>query len=130
MSEWFRGFAAEAGVLPARALDFELCLNELVTNINHYAYADAREHEFQITLQTEEQELRATIEDEGRPFNPIEAEPPARPESLATARIGGWGIPIVRALVDELRYERCGGRNRLTILVRDARTPRAVRTGS
>jgi anti-sigma regulatory factor (Ser/Thr protein kinase) len=130
MSEWFRGFAAEAGVLPARALDFELCLNELVTNINHYAHADARGHEFQITLEAEEQELRATIEDEGRPFNPIEAEPPVRPESLASARIGGWGIPIVRALVDELRYERYGGRNRLTIVLRDARTPRAERTDS
>jgi serine/threonine-protein kinase RsbW len=122
MSEWLRRFAAEAGVLPAQVLDFELCLNELVTNINHYAHDDAREHEIQITLERDGQELRATVEDEGRPFNPLEVEPPARPESLASARIGGWGIPIVRALADELRYERSGGRNRLTIVFRDART--------
>lgn len=119
LSEWFRGFARDTGVAPARALDFELCLNELVTNVIHYAYADRVDHEIRILLERKGEELRATVEDDGRPFNPLEKEPPAIPASLGDAGVGGWGIPIVRAFSDDLSYERRNGRNRFTIISRE-----------
>ncbi|HEX5856024.1 MAG TPA: ATP-binding protein [Thermoanaerobaculia bacterium] len=84
----------------------------------HYAYADRGEHEIRIALEKTGGDLRATIEDDGRPFNPLEKEPPARPRSLEAAGIGGWGIPIVKAFADDLSYERRDGRNRFTILSR------------
>jgi anti-sigma regulatory factor (Ser/Thr protein kinase) len=118
LSEWFRCFARENGIADARALDFELCLNEIVTNVIHYAYADRGAHEIRIFLEREGEDLRATVEDDGRPFNPLEKEPPAIPASLEEARVGGWGIPIVRAFADDLSYERRNGRNRLTIISR------------
>ncbi len=119
LSEWFRGFARENGIAGARALDFELCLNEIVTNVIHYAYADRGAHEIRIFLKRESGELRATVEDDGRPFNPLEKEAPAIPASLEEARVGGWGIPLVRAFADGLSYERRDGRNRLTIISRE-----------
>ena len=122
LSEWFRGFARDNGIAGARALDFELCLNELVTNVIHYAYADRGEHEIRIALEREGGELRATVEDDGRPFNPLEKEAPAIPRSLEDAGVGGWGIPIVRALADDLSYERRDGRNRFTIVSRERPT--------
>ena len=115
LSEWFRRFASDNGIAGRRALDFELCLNELVTNVIHYAYADKGRHEIRVALEREGDELRATIEDDGGPFNPLEKEAPPVPESLGEAGIGGWGIPIVRALAGRVFYERSGGRNRLTI---------------
>ena len=118
LSEWFREFARDNGIAQTRAVDFELCLNELVTNIIHYAYADRGKHEIRIALEREGEELRATVEDDGRPFNPLEKEPPAIPESLEDAGVGGWGIPIVRAFADDLSYERRDGRNRFTIISR------------
>jgi len=121
ISEWFRAFAGRVGVEGARVLDFELCLNELVTNVNHYAYEDCREHEIRVILEADGGELRATVEDDGRPFNPLEKEVPARPDSLEAAGVRGWGIPIVRALADDLSYERRDGRNRLTIVSRGGR---------
>jgi anti-sigma regulatory factor (Ser/Thr protein kinase) len=119
LSDWFREFARNNGITGARALDFELCLNELVTNVIHYAYADRGKHEIRIALEREGEELRATVEDDGRPFNPLEKEPPAIPGSLEEAGVGGWGIPIVRALADGFFYERRDGRNRFTILSRE-----------
>jgi len=119
LSEWFRAFARRNGAAPARALDFELCLNELVTNVIHYAYADRGAHEIRVFLEREGEELRATVEDDGRPFNPLDKEPPAIPASLEEAGVGGWGIPIVRALADDLSYERRDGRNRFTIISRE-----------
>lgn len=115
LSEWFREFARDNGVAEARALDFELCLNELMTNIIHYAYADRGRHEIRVVLERDGGEIRATLEDDGEPFNPLEKAPPPVPDSLEEAGIGGWGIPIVRALADRLSYERRDGRNRVTI---------------
>jgi len=118
LSEWFRRFASDNGITGGRALDFELCLNELVTNVIHYAYADKGRHEIRVALEREGDELRATIEDDGGPFNPLEKEQPAIPLSLEDAGVGGWGIPIVRAFADDLSYERRDGRNRFTIISR------------
>jgi anti-sigma regulatory factor (Ser/Thr protein kinase) len=122
MSEWFRLFASQSGLPESRALDLELCLNEILTNINHYAYeeAGAGEHDVRATLERKDGALEATIEDGGRPFNPLDAGPLQRPESIEASQVGGWGIPIFRALADEVRYERRGGANLLTILMRDA----------
>jgi len=118
MSQWFRQFAADNGVRDPQALDFELCLNELVTNVIHYAYPDSRAHEIRITLEHERGVLRATVEDDGRPFNPLDAATPEPVGSLEGARVGGWGIPIVRALADEILYEHRDGWNRVTIVSR------------
>lgn len=118
LSEWFRQFASDNGIAGRRALDFELCLNELVTNVIHYAYADKGRHEIRVALERDGDELRATIEDDGAPFNPLEKESPAIPLSLEDAGVGGWGIPIVRALADDLSYERRDGRNRFRIVSR------------
>jgi anti-anti-sigma factor len=48
-------------------------------NVIHYAYADRGDHEIRIALEMEGEELRATVEDDGRPFNPLEKEPPRSP---------------------------------------------------
>jgi anti-sigma regulatory factor (Ser/Thr protein kinase) len=71
-----------------------------------------------VAVEREGDELRATVEDDGGPFNPLEKEPPEVPLSLEDAGVGGWGIPIVRALADDLSYERRDGRNRFTIISR------------
>jgi len=126
MSEWFRRFARETGIAEPKALDFELCLNEIVTNIILYGYDAPGEREIHITLERDRGDLRATIEDDGRPFDPLGAKPPGQPATLEDATLGGWGIPIVRALVDDWRYERRDGRNRLTIV---SRAPEAERSG-
>lgn len=115
LSEWFREFARDNGFSGPRALDFELCLNELVTNIVHYAYADRGRHEIRVALERHGDEIRATLEDDGRPFNPLEKKVPPVPHSLEESGAGGWGIPIVRALTEDFAYERREGRNRVTI---------------
>lgn len=118
ISQWFRHFARASGLSESRILDFELCVNELFTNIVHYAYADWGRHRIQVSLEHLGEEFRVTIEDDGRPFNPLEKVPPEAPTSLESARVGGWGIPIVRALADELSYERRDGRNLVAIVSR------------
>jgi len=126
MSRWFRQLAAEIGLDAVRTDDLELCLNELLANVLNYAYADEayaderarpddKIREIRIVAEGGAGDLRVSVEDDGRPFDPQAKPSPEPPGSLDRAGIGGWGLPIVRALASELVYERRGDWNRVTI---------------
>jgi len=61
--------------------------------------------------------------DEGGEFDPRQVPDPPRPTSVQDARIGGWGIPIVRHFSDGVRYRHEDGRNCLTLLFRPTAPP-------
>lgn len=114
MSEWFREFARSTGFPPDRALDFELCLNELLANTIRHG-RDGAKRDVRITLEQDAPSMRATIEDDGPFFDPSTAADRPSNQTLETMRPGGWGIPIVHAFANEIRYERRDGWNRVTI---------------
>lgn len=95
----------------ANAVD--LCLSELVTNVIDYAYAVDGVSPILVDANRYEGAFEITLWDAGPPFNPLEREPPAPPTDLATVRIGGLGIDLVRKFTSKLSYARVGGWNRL-----------------
>jgi anti-sigma regulatory factor (Ser/Thr protein kinase) len=108
--------------LPADDIhDVNLVLDEIVINIIKHGYDDDREHEIHVRLEIEAGEVTITVEDDGRPFNPLDAPAPNLDLPIEERPIGGLGIHIVRSLVDRIEYERAEGRNRLTLRKR-ART--------
>jgi anti-sigma regulatory factor (Ser/Thr protein kinase) len=108
-------FAAAHGLSPAVLADLQVSLDEVLINIISYGYADTGTHEIFIQLSVADGALHAVIEDDGAPFNPL-AVPLADPgDDLSTRAIGGLGIRFIRALNDEVRYERTGDRNRLSL---------------
>jgi len=97
----------------------DLCSTEVVTNIISHAYEDGGvEHQIALSLHRDGDVLRLVIEDDGRPFNPLEAVPLASATTVDDTRVGGWGILMVRRASDDLRYQRADGRNRLTVIQR------------
>jgi serine/threonine-protein kinase RsbW len=66
-------------------------------------------------MDLDNQVLTLSIEDEGVPFNPLEKKDPEVPADLIDVRIGGLGIHIVRKLMDDIRYKRKQGKNKLTM---------------
>jgi serine/threonine-protein kinase RsbW len=108
---------AERHALSAEvAADMNIALDEVLANVLSHGYADAGEHEIRITLSVHARALRAEIEDDGRPFDPLAAPPPRRAASLAESPIGGVGIHFLRSLMSEVAYERSGGKNRLVLV--------------
>lgn len=102
--------------LPENAIfDFNLSLDEVFTNIVRHAYTDLLDHEIHIELLFENGTVFLTVEDEGVPFNPLDAPEVDVTVPLRERSIGGLGIFLVRKLMDEVEYDRVGNRNRLVM---------------
>jgi serine/threonine-protein kinase RsbW len=95
--------------------EINLALDELFTNIISYGFKDGKEHIVKVTLTPQNDELCLCIEDDGKPFNPIEFETPDVSCSVEECKIGGLGIHIMKKLMDEVCYERCGNKNVLNL---------------
>ena len=51
-------------------------MKEIFTNIISYGYRDNREHQVKVRLSVQLAEVSVEIEDDGQPFNPLEAPEP------------------------------------------------------
>ena len=95
--------------------EINLALDELFTNIVCYGICGNREHIVRITISLENDEICLSIEDHGIPFNPVKFKVPDMPRSIEECKTGGLGIHLVRNLVDDIGYRRCGDKNILTL---------------
>lgn len=117
MSERLAQAAARMGLPERVAFALDLCANEAVANILSYAFPDGGDHEIGVALERSAGELRLTIEDDGVPFDPVAAPAPAAAATLEDARVGGWGLGLIRDHAQRCEHERRDGRNRLTIVL-------------
>ena len=95
--------------------EINLALDELFTNIISYGFSDEEEHTIKVTIIPQKGKICLSIEDDGIPFNPIEFETPDVACSVENCKIGGLGIHIMRKLMDDICYQRCGDKNVLTL---------------
>jgi serine/threonine-protein kinase RsbW/sigma-B regulation protein RsbU (phosphoserine phosphatase) len=93
----------------------ELILEETLTNLVKYAFTDGAPHRIELMLQLEPAEVIMHFEDDGKPFNPLDAPAPTVPRSIEEAVPGGLGLMLVRSFAKSVAYERRDGRNCLTI---------------
>jgi serine/threonine-protein kinase RsbW len=106
-------FGQRHGLAAQAVHDLTLALEEILTNIIAHGYTDHRDHAILVRLSAHPDEVRAEVEDDGQPFNPLAAPAPDTVQSLENRPIGGLGIHLVRNLMDGLEYQRQEGKNRL-----------------
>jgi anti-sigma regulatory factor (Ser/Thr protein kinase) len=122
VSAWVHDWA-ECQRLPPRVVsNLDLCSTEVVTNIISHARGEGAQH-ILLRLGWQGDDVALEVEDEGSEFDPRLVPHPAPVTSIQDARIGGWGIPIVRRFSDGLRYRHQDGRNCLTLLFRATAPP-------
>lgn len=111
---------AEAEEWPPDLLfQIKLVLEEIGTNIVKYGYDEGSLEEIQITLTSESDCLTMEIIDNGKAYDPfVEAPPPDLDSPVPDRPIGGLGVYLVQQLMDEARYEREDGRNKVTLIKR------------
>jgi anti-sigma regulatory factor (Ser/Thr protein kinase) len=108
-------FGKECGLAEDDTAHVNLVLDELVSNIIRYGYDDVQEHEIHVTVEIGGDLLTISIEDDGRPFNPIDAPPPNLELSIEERPIGGLGVFLVKSMADTLEYRRERDRNIVTV---------------
>jgi anti-sigma regulatory factor (Ser/Thr protein kinase) len=114
-------FAAAERLPPTLLGSLALVIEEVVCNVVFHAYDDDHEHEIELRLAVEGDVLTLEVEDDGRDFDPLSLPAPDLGAPLPGRPVGGLGIPLIRRLMDEMRHERRGGRNRLTLTKRGVR---------
>jgi serine/threonine-protein kinase RsbW len=102
--------------LPQKCLlEINLGLDELFTNIISYGFEDESEHQIKFTLAKAEETLVVQVEDDGMPFNPLDATEPGASRDLDSLNIGGLGIHLVKKMMDDIDYQRDEGKNKLIL---------------
>ena len=115
LEEKVHGFSGHLGLTEKSNCKINLVLEELFTNIVSYGYSDDSEHEIQFTITHENGNLTIQIEDDGIPFNPADASDPDLECILEERKIGGLGIHLIKKLMDDVLYQRCGEKNVLIL---------------
>jgi anti-sigma regulatory factor (Ser/Thr protein kinase) len=111
-------FCQRRAIHPDIEFKIELALEEVFTNIVRHGYDDSDPHEIVVRLQSTRGQVRISVEDDGRHFNPLLAPEVDVNAALAERRIGGLGIHLVRRLMDRVRYQRRPGCNQLVLIKR------------
>lgn len=109
-------FSGMQGLSKKTRFQIILCIEEQVTNIITHGYQDCDEHWIKIALSTMKADtLVVCIEDDGLPFNPVEASTPDLEEPLEERKIGGLGIHLTKHFMDKIEYQRRGTSNVLVM---------------
>lgn len=106
----------EANGIPAeQSLRFGLALDELITNIISYGLAGRSDGVITLVIEHHDDALRAELDDNGPPFDPLAAEAMPPTGDIETREVGGLGLTLVKSFMDRLDYRRVDGFNRLTM---------------
>lgn len=118
------GCAAGQGIRPERVEDIKLSLEEVLVNIFKYAYPKDRAGDVEVTCGLSAGgDFIIEIKDSGAPFDILSVPEPDIDASIEDRNIGGLGIFFVKQFVDDVRYDREGNCNILTLSVRKEQSP-------
>ena len=115
LSEVLTAFAQQQGWSSQFLFETNIALEELLTNIISYGYEDEQVHDIALRLSDATHELTIEMEDDGRPFNPLETPNPDVTLPLEEREVGGLGIYLVRQFMTDLIYQRAEGKNRIML---------------
>lgn len=114
-----RKFLEDAGAGAGGLYRAELVFEELVTNIIRHAHAGSpgKRGPIQLSAGVHDAEIVLAIEDDGAPFNPLQAPLAPPPASMKEAKLGGLGLRLVKGVARRIAYERLDRHNRVTVVL-------------
>ena len=87
--------------------------DEIFSNIVYYSGAETAE----ILCRNDADKITLIFEDNGRSYNPLEAEEPDITAGIEDRKIGGLGLFMVKKMAESVHYEYVAGRNRMTVIL-------------
>lgn len=124
-TEFVEGIMSKYSVPDKVAIQINIAIDEIFSNIVKYAFVDPKTGEPRIGNATitalpikdgeDVKGLTLEFKDNGTPYNPLEQEDPLTNLSADDRDIGGLGLLIVKKQMDDVQYEYKDGFNILTI---------------
>ncbi|HEY7409228.1 MAG TPA: ATP-binding protein [Vicinamibacteria bacterium] len=107
-----------AGFLEPVVLELRLVAEEVLTNIARHGFEPGEMPVVELLVSLSDAAAVLEFRDQGRAFDPL-AQPPSDLDAPLEQRpLGGLGLTLVRALVEEARYVREGPTNVLRLVKR------------
>jgi len=123
-TEFASALAQEAGLDETAAYHCALAVDEACTNIIEHGYAGSTPGaQIVIAGDIEADGVSLVIEDSGPAFDPLSLPQHPTGAALSNDRVGGWGVQLIRRLMDRVEYQRVDDRNRLRLYKRRAANP-------
>ena len=104
-------FCLENNVQEEACLDVRLAVEEVVSNTIKYGYENSEDHIIRIQVTWDSQEVLLEIEDDAKPFNPLDAPKPDLSLPVESRPVGGLGIYLLNSVMDRVDYERANSKN-------------------
>lgn len=104
-------YAEDAEIDMAVAARLNLVAEEIAANVALHSQGATF---FTLDVIPRDQALDIVLEDDGPPYDPLARDEADTTAGLEEREVGGLGVHLVRKLTQDARYERVGGRNRLS----------------
>lgn len=114
-SGWLHDLCQAKEIHSDIAFKFDLCLNEIVSNIISHSLQKEETEEIRIHFCVTETLLLLEVEDDGDAFNPLAHIRKPAFSDIRQATVGGLGLYLIKAFMDETFYERRGRTNYLRL---------------
>ena len=116
VTDFVNGQLEEAGCPVKTQMQLDVAIDELFSNIAHYAYdPGSGMATVQVDLEEDPPAAIVTFLDQGRPYNPLAKEDPDVSLAARDRPTGGLGIFLVKRIMDDVSYEYREGYNGLRI---------------
>lgn len=94
-----------------------LAVDEACSNVIRHAYTGKKKGPVEIDITVEPEVFTVTIRDEGEAFEPGTYQPPDLQRSIRSRKPGGYGIFMMRKLMDEVHYHSDGQHNEVRLSI-------------
>ncbi len=115
LSAFVKGFLGKLEMDRKIAAGLRLAVEETAVNVINYAYPEGETGTLTILADTNHQEVRFTLIDNGTPFDPTTVLEADTTLDAQNRPIGGLGVLLTRRLTDSISYTRQEGQNVLTL---------------
>jgi len=114
LSPWIESLATRHAIPGNVQFAIELCLEEVVSNVIRHGYAGAEDCPVLVSFtMPRDSYFEFVVDDEARPFNPLDAPELGALSPDEETRVGGQGIRLVRQFADAVEYQPKAIGNRL-----------------
>lgn len=123
-AQWLDTIAADQKLPEQLVFSLQLCLEELLTNIVRHGGTESGGDlsdvampplNVEVNISTSAESLIMTVEDDGKPFDVVNAAARRIDQPLDEVEPGGLGIQLIRNFASTMAYERAGLGNRIVI---------------